>query len=243
MPFSPNTSNSTFNPKNPESRGEESIYESPFSCIKTEDRERVRTYWEDMNNKYGHTIKYWAHGYDLKEHDALYGEHTTSKFKGPRSLKALINLETHNTILTQFGIMTDNDIQFYIPISEFERVWGKDNVPNRGDLIEIPLESCDRPERQSPKIFEITNKRDSVNPIDPFAGHYVWFIEAKRFDYSYEPNAPDEGVVPISNSKFVGIIKGEQEKSEPLPYGPSSDEEAAEDLYNKSNSGKYGNYI
>jgi hypothetical protein len=244
MAFNPKSESFSFNPSDPTAIGTNSVGDSLYDCSRKIDKDRTKAYWEDLNRQYGINVKYWAHGYDLKEHDALYGEHTTSKFKGPRDIKLLINLENQNTILSKFGIITDTDIQFYIPIAEFDRVWGVDAVPNRGDLIELTIEACDRPERQSPKVFEVTNKKDSVDPIDVFAGHYVWFLEAKRFDYSYENGAPDEGGEPITNSTFVGLMSGGvQEKSAPVSYGPSADEEAVEDLNNTSNSGTYGGYI
>jgi hypothetical protein len=245
MAFNPSgTISIGFNPADPDASGPNKIGDSIFACDRIEDRERTKAYWAGLNSLYGVRVKYWAHGYDLKEHDALYGEHVTSKFKGPREVKLLINLENQNTILSQFGIITDTDIQFYIPLDEFSRVWGDGAVPNRGDLIELTVEACDRPEGQNPKVFEVTNKRDSVEPMDPFAGHYVWFLEAKRFDYSYENGAPDEGGEPITNSTFVGLMSGGvQEKSAPVSYGPSADEEATKDLDNTSNSGVYGGYL
>ena len=245
MAFDPSKITSIgFNPSDPTAVGSNKIGDSIFDCSRRVDKDRVIEYWEGLNKQHGINVKYWANGYDLEEHDALYGEHVTSNFIGPRDIKVLVNVENQNTILSQFGIITDTDIQFYIPFSEFDRVWGNDSIPNRGDLIELTQEACDRPERQSPKVFQITNKRDSVEPVDLFGGHYVWFLEAKRFDYSYEGNAPDEGGTPITNSTFVGLMSGGvQEKSAPVPYGPSADEEAINDLNNKTNSGTYGGYV
>ena len=249
MPFSPSIPDNSqgFNPSNPNSGGN-ATGGSYYGCKNTADRDRIQNYWDDLNKQYGLDVLYFKHGYNLEEHDALYGEHTTAKFGDPVNIRALINVENQNTIFSQWGIVTDTDIQFYIPIPEWNRIFGDNNnaytVPNRGDLIQIPDEACDRPEGQDPKVYQITQKKDSVEPIDIFAGHYVWFLEAKRFDFSYEDNAPEEEGEEITNSDFVGIMEGgTQEKSEEKTYGPSSDDEAKEDLDNTENSGVYGNYL
>lgn len=243
MEFLPENETRSFNPSNPNSGGnmDGKMF---FGCKTTADKNRARAYWNDLNKQYGLNVKYYKNGYDLEEHDNIYGEHVTSEFSAPKTIRVLPNLENQNTILTQYGIITDMDIQFYIPIDEFNSVWGDGAIPNRGDLIELLDDACDRPEGQAPKIFQVTSKRDSANPADPFAGHYVWYLDAKRFDYSYEYNAPDEGGEPITNSTFVGILSSSrQDESEPLTYGPSADQEAKEDLNNDSSSDIYGGYL
>jgi hypothetical protein len=243
MPFNPvSTSAASFNPSNPTSGGNVAgdLY---FGCNRTKDKERIRNYWSDLNKNYGLVIKYWRNGYKLTDGDSLYGEHPTSKFIGPRNVKVLLNIENQNTILSKFGIISEFDVQIYIPIDEFKRVWGA-QIPNRGDLIQVSDEACDRPEQQEPKIFQITNKRDSVESVDFFGGHYVWFLEAQRFDYSWEENAPDEEGEPITDTDFVGIMEGgTQPKSPSKTYGPDADTMAKEDLDNTTNSAKYGNYL
>jgi|TARA_R110000787_G_scaffold336_10_gene1353 hypothetical protein len=245
MPFNPTTPDfeQNFKPDNPTAGGN-ADGQSYYGCNNNADKDRIQEYWVDLSRQYGLDVLYFRNGYDLEKHDALYGEHTTSKFKDPKSVRALVNVENQNTILSQFGIITDVDIQFYIPIPTFAEVFGDSLVPNRGDLIQIPDEACDRPEDQDAKVYQITNKRDSVEAIDIFAGHHVWFIEAKRFDFSYEDNAPEEDSEQITDSAFVGIMEGgTQEKSKEKTYGPSADDGAKEDLDNTDNSGTYGNYL
>lgn len=244
MAFNPVTSNTkTFNPSDPKSGGNVNG-DMFFGCKNTKDKDRIKTYWEDLNHQYGIKVKYWRNGYNLEEHDPIYGEHVTSKFIGPKIIKLLAKVENMAAVLTQYGMITDADVQFYIPLSVFADTWGENSVPNRGDLIELTDEGCDRPEGQKPKIFQITNKKDNVEPTDLFSGHYVWYLEAKRFDYSYENNAPDEGGEPITNSSFVGLLSGGvQEESAPITYGPSADEEAKIDLDNSNTSSTYGGYL
>ena len=242
MPFAPQTTNTTnFDPADPSS-GSNAQNGLLFGCNRRKDRDRIQKYWDDLTRQYGMNVKYWANGYDLDEHDSLYGEHPTSMFIGPKELRALVNIENQNVILSKFGMMTDTDIEFYIPIPAFKAVWGG-RIPNRGDLIQVLDEACDRPEDQEAKVFQITEKRDTVEPVDPFAGHYVWYLEAKRFDFSYEDNAPDEGGEQITDTDFVGIMEGgTQETSPEKTYGPNVDDKAQEDL-DDGKSGVYGNYL
>ena len=244
MPFNPSTpsNNAGFSPTDPTAGGN-ADGQSYFGCENTEDKDRIQAYWTDLAKQYGLDVLYYRNGYDLDEHDSLYGEHTTSTFLDPKEVRALVNVENQNTILSQFGIVTDVDIQFYIPIPAFADVFGN-IIPQRGDLIQVPDEACDRPEDQDAKVYQITDKRDSVEPVDIFAGHHVWFIEAKRFDFSYEENAPEEESEQITDSTFVGLLTGgTQPKSDDKTYGPSADDEAKEDLDNEDNSGVYGGYL
>ena len=96
MPFNPTpTTNAGFNPSNPNSGGN-TEGGGFFGCNNNEDKDRVRAYWEDLNKNYGLVVKYWKHGYDLSEHDAIYGEHTTADFGTPRDVKVLLNIENMN---------------------------------------------------------------------------------------------------------------------------------------------------
>lgn len=243
MAFNPSDEIIPFNPSDPNSGGnmDGKMF---FGCRTRQDRDRAKAYWNDLNKQYGLNVKYYKNKFTLGEHDNIYGEHVTAGFSDPKFIRVLPNLEANNIILTEYGMFNDVDLQIYIPIDEFIRVWGDEEVPNRGDLVEIIDEACDRPEGQSPKIYQITNKRDTMNPMDPFAGHYVWQLEAKRFDYSYEYNAPDEGGEQITNSTFVGVLSSSRmEESEPLSYGPSADEEAKMDLDNEESSSIYGGFL
>ena len=160
---------------------------------------------ESYVQSYGMPISYWTTGYTVANHNPIYGEDPTAKYRGPRSMKAVIDLQSYSTFLTKYGIMSDLDIIIYIPIKAFQAVWG--NVfPMSGDLFSIDNYACDRPLGQSPLVFEVTEKHDSINPTDFMAGHYVWKLTAKRYDNSYEPNAPQEkflgGPVDIDGNEY-----------------------------------------
>lgn len=253
MSFDPTvnaTTSTPFNPTDPKSGliKTETVGSNYIRCKNLDERERIKKYWLDLLEQTGVSITYWSNGYSLDEHDFLYGEQPTSSFIGPRILTGFINYSENDAILTKFGIMSENSIELIMPISEFSRVWGS-QVPNIGDIFQVQEEACDRPENQKPKIFQITAKADTINPSDLFGGHYVWKLPAKRFDFSYEKNAPDETPDKsdqVSDTDFFGIMTGsEQNKSPNKDYTDNVDDAAKEDTDNSidDNDNVYGGYL
>ena len=60
-------------------------------------------------------------------------------------------------------------------------------------------------------IFEITERRDEnmTMNFNMLQGHYVWILHAKRFDYSYQPDAPREpGSDQVSDETMYGKLSG-----------------------------------
>lgn len=146
-------------------------------------------------NNFGMTVTYWPKKYQLNTQNFLYGEDVVSGFYNARKMKALINFTNYTTFMSKFGMMSDSDIEIQIPIRSFEATWGPSTgiiYPLAGDLFLIDDTACNRPLRQTPMVFEVTDKQDHINPVDFMARHYVWKLTAKRFDYSYEPNSPIE---------------------------------------------------
>ena len=210
--------------------------------------QRLKDYWENFVANYGVRIEYWNNAYDLKKHDFLYGEHTTAGFNPERLLKAYVEITEESRILSKFGIMTDNDATLYVTIKEFQRVWGA-TVPKIGDVWRVMDGACDRPEQQTPKVFQISDKIDTINPVDFLGGHYVWKLTSRRFDFSYEDNAPNEGNGGLSDVPFFGQIFPEDTTTENKPYPNESDnvdDKAKEDYDNNADPQKsypYGNYL
>lgn len=102
---------------------------------------------------------------------------------------------------------------------------------------------------RGPNVYEITERRDSNIPgqINPLMAHIVWYIKCKRFDYSYEPNAPREsGSDQVSDSTFFGKLSGGTETSEPAKKYPQNAEDESKKSWdypahgNKDNV--YGDY-
>jgi hypothetical protein len=176
-------------------------------------KEIHRNFIESYANQFGQVVSYQPVKFNFNTYDFLYGEDPISGYHYSRKMKAVIDFTSYTTFLTKFGIMSDADITIYVPISEFSRVWGPPDgitAPLAGDLFMIDDQSCDRPLGQSPMVWEVTDKDDKIKPVDYMGGHYVWKLTAKRFDYSYQPNAPEEKYLDdeTTDSKQFGRLPG-----------------------------------
>ena len=66
-------------------------------------------------------------------------------------------------------------------------------------LLQLTEYGNDRPGGRNGNIYEITQRLDQdIAQINPLAGHYLWLIKAKRFEYSFEP-----GVTPEAQNQQV----------------------------------------
>jgi hypothetical protein len=83
----------------------------------------------------------------------------------------------------------DSDGTAYIHHEDFQEIFGQRTEPKIGDLIELSEIGSDRlnyPDR-GPRLMEIVDKQDEIpGETNNLAGHYVWYIKLKRFDYSRE---------------------------------------------------------
>jgi hypothetical protein len=210
-----------------------------ISNVKSNYRGMVSNY---VSN-YGMQISYWSTGYNLETQNELYGEDPTSRYRGPRTMKAVIDFQSYSTFLTKFGIMSDLDIVIYIPIQNFRDVWGT-VIPLAGDLFTINDSSCDRPLEQSPIVFEITEKHDSINPADFMGGHFVWKITAKRYDNSYEPGAPQEKNLggPVDSGDYGKIESSIDNLIIIEDKSPTTVDEEAKEDFDSPNDSVYGRY-
>jgi hypothetical protein len=102
---------------------------------------------------------------------------------------------------------------------------------------------------RGPNVYEITERRDENIPgqINPLMAHIVWYITCKRFDYSYEPNAPMEaGSSQVSDSSMYGKLSGGTPTAEPPKPYTQNDELAAKLSWDYTQHGNldsvYGKY-
>lgn len=212
----------------------------PVSQVKDNYRGMVENYAQS----YGMEVSYWTTGFNPTDHNRIYGEDPTSKYRGPRSFKAIVDLQSYTTFLSKYGVMSDLDIVIYVPIRAFQAVWG-DTFPLAGDLFTIDDSSCDRPMGQSPMVFEVTEKHDSINPVDFMGGHYVWRLQAKRFDNSYEPNAPQEKDIggPVDQDSY-GKTESDIESTKVIENDSTNDVDAdAKEDFDTPNDSIYGKYF
>jgi hypothetical protein len=170
--------------------------------------------YQEYVQNFGQTISYQPVKYNFNTANFLYGEDPTSGYFYSRKMKAIIDFSAYTSFLTKFGIMSDADLTIYIPISEFSRAWGSpqgETYPLAGDIFMIDDSACNRPLAQSPFVFEVTCKDDTIKPVDFMGKFYVWKLTCKRFDYSYEPNAPVE--------RFLSENSGDTKEYGRLPGG------------------------
>jgi len=98
-------------------------------------------------------------------------------------------------------------------------------------------------------VFEITERRDLAPQlnINRLQGVYAWHIKAKRYDYSYEPNAPKEGGRDqVSDETFFGRLSGGQNPESPQKKYPQNSQDEAKKNFDYDNRGDldnvYGQY-
>jgi len=274
----------------------------------TNERLLFQSYWEEQARLYGTFVDYFIYNYRLSAHDFIYGEHPTAEFAAPRGMAILAQFNNDSLLLSKFGIQTDADATFIIPIKTYREIYGPLAEPKSGDLIRMTELGWDRPGgvqdlstignmpttacddfvssldeicRQSnveqgildcrtdstayssydtsgvfsqllrgAPVFEITERRDEnlTMHYNVLQGHYVWICHAKRFDYSYQPNAPREpGSDQVSDETLYGKLSGgtqypEDPKKYPQNITDESNEEWDYDTVTGDNTDVYGNY-
>lgn len=98
-------------------------------------------------------------------------------------------------------------------------------------------------------VFEVTERRDLAPQlnINRLQSVYAWHIKAKRYDYSYEPNAPiEQGKKQVSDETFFGRLSGgANPESPPKDYSQNVPDKSKEifDYRDHGNLDKvYGDY-
>ena len=121
--------------------------------------------------------------------------------------------------------------------------------PKAGDLVQVTPLGCDRPGQRGAKVYEITEKMDEdVSALNPVLGHYVFRIRAKRFDFSFQTEAPRERVDSnIFENSFSGTLSTQlsgDEVSRDKGYTWDIDDESKETVFDMStnNTDIYGDY-
>ena len=102
---------------------------------------------------------------------------------------------------------------------------------------------------RSAPVFEVTERRDLAPQlnINRLQGVYAWHIKAKRYDYSYEPNAPREnGSDQVSDETFFGRLSGGTNPESPQKQYPQNAQDEADKVFKYPDNGNldkvYGDY-
>jgi len=165
--------------------------------------------YQDLINSLGIKVDYYIHTFNLSGADLLYGEQPTAIYYGPVTMMMYVELNEGTLNLSKFGFDSADEFTGYIHIQSFTTATsGQYLEPKSGDLIKTISLGCDRPNGRGSKIFEVTERMDQdVASINPLLGHYVYRLRAKRYEYSFEPNAPKENVnEQIFENTFNGIL-------------------------------------
>lgn len=302
---------------------------------------QINKWIKEMIALYGTQIDYFVYDYKLERHDQLLGEDRLSPFLPPVGMRAIVNINNDNLMLSKFGLQTQSDLVMYIDYQSFANALGNNlSRPKAGDLIRLTELGMDRPlgpygfpyygadcETETPSgsgsasasgdtpasgtsgfeplldpqectekdeccqiidvdslicckdpnkndgddtygdnmaklsawnlsgrapfgpnIYEITTVKDEdlAGNLNPMLGHYVWKIEAIRFDNSYQPNAPVEnGSNMINDAPYYGKLPGGTETPENSKLYPQTTDKE-EDRYWDHNKYKldqvYGGY-
>lgn len=178
--------------------------------INTQERNLQAGWWREQIEHYGVEVNYYTNGYNIAEQDFIYGEHVNQIFMNPVKVVVALTLNENSISLQQFGLVSDDEVTGFISIQSFTDHFGLSAEPKAGDLIEMEEYGSSRPGGRSGKIFEITQRVDQdVSQINQLQGHYVWMFTAKRFEYSYEPGAPQElPLGQMTDDLFEGRLDG-----------------------------------
>lgn len=215
--------------------------------------------FKELITKYGVDVNYYVNGFNLSAMNLLYGEHPTQEYSGPMEIKAYIELE-EGVSLAQFGMTADDELTAYVHIEDFNGLsalsavaWDQNSQryePKADDLLELTALGCDRPGNRGPKIFIITEALDQSiqDGINPIMGHYIWKLTAKRYETSFETNAPmEEGNDQVYDNLESGKLSSAMYPaltSDAKIYDQNIDEVSRTDVYNQDNANNdiYGDY-
>lgn len=208
-------------------------------------KNRIAKEWEHFIDHFGFRIFYQQSGNNIDTLDYAFGENPTKAFKTGRIVKGFLdpNGVGSTPLITDYGLTKNIGIEIYITIMHFYEVFGKDQIPNMGDIFFFMEDNCDSPEKVKPIVYKITYK-DRMNFEDFLFGDYVWKLTATRADYSFEPNMSNENSTPLNDSTFSGVLSSNDPLLEVTQYkGPknNAEKEALKEII-PPNSKLYGNF-
>ena len=233
-----------------------------FSDKDNQDNERLLfdNWWSELINQYGSEVTYYANTFNTLSADNIYGEDPTKKFADPLKIVIAVNLQDNAITLSQYGFMSDDEVTAYIHITTFANTFAPLSAmyntqnglvePKAGDVFQLSEFGDDRPAGRQPKYFEITEKLDEdISQINQLGGHYVFIVRAKRFDYSYEPGIPfngiSEGIIgnqQVFEDDATGTVDTEPKKE--FYDESSADNTSIDDVFDmgQNNTDVYGDY-
>lgn len=168
-----------------------------FTDKNSNQNERIlySNYWREQINLFGQQSLYYVNTFNTLSADMLYGEQPTQEFAPPLPLIIAINLNENALMLSKYGLLSEDEVTAFVHISGFYATFGYNMEPKSGDVFQLSEYGNDRPKGRDGRFYEITERLDQdIAQINPLAGHYVWLIKAKRFEWSFEPGLSGDAV-------------------------------------------------
>lgn len=161
----------------------------------TNERQIYSNYWDEQLKLYGQRALYFANNTSTLSGDMLYGEEPAQKYSAPRIVTLGINLNENALLLSKYGLLAEDEVSGFVHIQAFYSIFGAGAEPKADDVFQLYEYGNDRPGGRNGRMYTITERLDQdIALINPLAGHYVWMIKAKRFEFSFEQGLSGEAV-------------------------------------------------
>jgi len=159
------------------------------------ERNMYSNYWREQLNLYGQKVLYYTSTFSTLSADLLYGEQPTQEYAPPLPLIIGVNLNENALMLSKYGLLSEDEVTAFVHISAFYDRFGWGKEPKSGDVFQLSEYGSDRPNGRDGRFYEITERLDQdIAQINVLAGHYVWLLKAKRFEWSFEPGLSGSAV-------------------------------------------------
>lgn len=166
--------------------------------VNINERRNFSNWWKEQININGMQVVYYSDLTTISSSNPLYGENTAAGFTSGNLITSLFLLNQDAMTLSKFGLSIDSDLNGVIHPETFTKVFGPSAEPKAGDLMKLSEYGADRinfPKRGD-TVYQLTEVIDEFK-VNALGGHYVWFFQAKRYDFSHEPTtASAAGVGP-----------------------------------------------
>tara|TARA_R100000664_G_scaffold6194_1_gene11179 strand:- start:9326 stop:10147 length:822 start_codon:yes stop_codon:yes gene_type:complete len=179
--------------------------------------------YNDLINNFGIPVDYYINTFNLSAADLLYGEDfgnetNRRQYQGPLSgMQMYVELSDDAVNLSRFGFDPDDEFTAFVHISSFQSTASayfdysavaQAIEPKAGDVIDLKVLGCDRPNQRGSVMFQVTERMDQdLSTLNPILGHYVYRLRGKRFNYSFESGLSSEPVnEQIYDSTKSGIL-------------------------------------